>query len=215
MQAVYSEQHRDLGGGYGVTYESAPFHPGTFATFAPWRNAAQHVDLMRTIRHTVPVGVLLRERGAGEVKARRDGQPVVRYRLSPTDVEHVRVGVEAAAQILEAAGARRIFSAHSKDVGYEPGKSRRAQFVADMDACGWGPGQCVFMSFHIMGSARMGGSPAHSACNPSGETWEVKDLYVGDGSTFPTASGVNPMVSIEATAHLIARQLAGRLEQRD
>ncbi len=211
MQAVYSEQHRDLGGGYGVTYESAPFHPGTLATFAPWRNAADHADLMRTLRHTVPVGVLLRDHGGGEVKVRRDGQPVVHYRLSQIDVEHVRVGVEAAARILEAAGAQRVFSAHSRWTCYEPGKGHLSRFLAAMDSCGWGPGRCVFISFHIMGSARMGGSPARSACNPSGETWDVKDLYVGDGSTFPTASGVNPMISIEATAHLIARQLVERL----
>jgi choline dehydrogenase-like flavoprotein len=66
-------------------------------------------------------------------------------------------------------------------------------------------------SFHIMGSARMGGSPATSACNPHGETWEVRDLYVCDGSSFPTASGVNPQISIQAIAHMNARALAARL----
>ena len=62
-----------------------------------------------------------------------------------------------------------------------------------------------------MGSARMGGSPAGSACNPLGETWEARDLLVCDGSSFPTASGVNPMVSIEAIAHMNASALAERL----
>ena len=57
----------------------------------------------------------------------------------------------------------------------------------------------------------MGGSPADSACNPMGEAWEVRDLVVCDGSAFPTASGVNPMVSIEAIAHMNARGLAARL----
>jgi choline dehydrogenase-like flavoprotein len=62
-----------------------------------------------------------------------------------------------------------------------------------------------------MGSTRMGGSPDDSACNPVGETWDVRDLVVCDGSAFPTASGVNPMVSIEAIAHMNARGLAARL----
>ena len=40
----------------------------------------------------------------------------------------------------------------------------------------------------------------------------MRDLIVADGSAFPTASGVNPMVTIEATAHLNARRLAERLQ---
>ena len=62
-----------------------------------------------------------------------------------------------------------------------------------------------------MGSARMGGSPDLSAAGPTGETWEVPNLVVADGSAFPTASGVNPMITLEAIAHLNARRLAERL----
>ena len=76
---------------------------------------------------------------------------------------------------------------------------------------GWRAGRCVFYSFHIMGSARIGPSPATSACSEDGETWEVRDLVVADGSTFPTASGVNPMISIMATAQVVASRLARRL----
>ena len=85
------------------------------------------------------------------------------------------------------------------------------QFNRDADAAGYGAGQCSFASFHIIGSARMGGSPATSACNPQGETWDVRDLVVCDASCFPSASGVNPMISIESIAHMNARALAGRL----
>jgi choline dehydrogenase-like flavoprotein len=36
-------------------------------------------------------------------------------------------------------------------------------------------------------------------------------LYVLDGSSFPSASGVNPQISIQAIAHMGARGLAARL----
>jgi choline dehydrogenase-like flavoprotein len=83
--------------------------------------------------------------------------------------------------------------------------------MAAADACGWRRGRCVLHSFHIMGTARMGGSPSSSACDPTGRTWDVRDLYVCDASTFPTASGVNPMIAIEAIAHMNAAQIALRL----
>jgi long-chain-alcohol oxidase len=124
----------------------------------------------------------------------------------------VRRGVDGAAQILEAAGAQRIFSSHSQLVAYEPRRNGgRDDFMRAADSCGWNTGRCTYGSFHIMGSARMGGSPETSACNPRGETWEVRNLFVCDGSAFPTASGVNPMISIEAIAHMNASALAASL----
>lgn len=212
MQAIYSDQHRDLdGSGYGVKYETAAFHPSLFAAFAPWRSAAQYAELAGGIGRAGLVGVLLRERGGGEVKVGRDGEPVARYRLSDEDTRHVRTGLDGAAQILEAAGARRIVSAHSRLVSYEPARGSREAFLAGADACGYAAGRCVFFSFHLMGSARMGGSRDRSACGPEGETWDARNLVVCDGSTFPTASGVNPMISIEAIAHMNASALAARL----
>ena len=83
--------------------------------------------------------------------------------------------------------------------------------MAAADAAGYGAGRCALGSFHIMGSARMGGTPASSVCDPTGQTWEVRDLYVCDGSTFPTASGVNPQISIQAIAHMNASGLAAKL----
>jgi choline dehydrogenase-like flavoprotein len=104
-----------------------------------------------------------------------------------------------------------VFSSHAKWVGYDISTGSRARFMADADAAGYGAGQCTLNSFHIMGSARMGGSPATSACDPTGQTWEVRGLYVLDGSSFPSASGVNPQISIQAIAHMGARGLAARL----
>jgi choline dehydrogenase-like flavoprotein len=211
MQALYSDQHRDLNGGYGLKYETAANHPHLFIAFSPWRGSREHYGLMEGLSNSVPMGVLLRDRDGGEVRVGRDGEPIVRYKLSAFDTAHVRTGIDGAAQIHEAAGARRIFSSQNRWVSYEPGRGSREAFMRDADAAGYGAGQLMLGSFHIMGSARMGGSPATSACDPNGQTWDVRDLYVFDGSAFPTASGVNPQVSIQAIAHMGARRLAARL----
>jgi long-chain-alcohol oxidase len=212
MQAIYSDQHRFLDDGYGVKYETAAIHPSLLVVFSPWRGSREHARIMGALPNSVPIGVLLRDRDGGEVRVDRQGNPVVRYGLSDYDVRHVRRGVAGAAEIHEAAGAQRIFSSHSRDVSYAPGREgSRERFLSDADACGWDAGHCTYGSFHIMGSARMGGSPETSACNPRGETWEVRDLYVCDASAFPTASGVNPMISIESIAHMNAAGIADAL----
>jgi choline dehydrogenase-like flavoprotein len=212
LAATFSYRDMDMDGGYGVMYEHVAIPPSILLSFSPWRGARHHADLMQALPYTGGLAILLRDHGMGEVRAGRDGLPVVRYRLAPQDVEHMRRGLRGAATAVEAMGARRIYSSHSEWVAYEPGRDGDVdRFCREADACGWGAGQAQMTSFHIMGSARMGGSPNDSVCDPTGQVWSTPDLYVCDGSAFPTASGVNPMVTIEAIAHMNARGIAARL----
>jgi len=209
MQAIYSDQHRHLTGNYGVKYETTALQPVIAMAVMPWREPRDFRVLMSQLKNTSAIGVLLRDRGAGRVTIDREGHPVSSYSLSDFDRRHMQIGFRGAAEILESAGARRIYSPHAKLCCYEPEKNGSIEtFVRDMDAAGWGNAQVALFSFHIMGTARMGDSPGFSATNPDGETWEVKNLYVMDGSSFPSASGVNPMISIAAIAHRNAAVLA-------
>jgi len=202
MQAIYSDEHRFLTGNYGVKYETTALQPVIAVAVLPWRGAEQYRSLLGKLSNTTAIGVLLRDRDGGRVTLDREGNPVTQYRLSEFDRGHLRKGFIGATRILEAAGARQIFSPHAKWCAYEPGRSGSLEsFTQAMDAAGWDSGQLALFSFHIMGSARMGGSAKTSATNPEGETWEVRDLFVMDGASFPSASGVNPMISIEAIAH--------------
>jgi choline dehydrogenase-like flavoprotein len=40
--------------------------------------------------------------------------------------------------------------------------------------------------------------------------WDVSGLFVGDGSAFPTPSGVNPQITIYGIAHMMAGGIAAR-----
>jgi len=211
MQAIYSDQHRNLTGNYGVKYETTALQPVIAMAVMPWREPQDFRARMAQLKNTSAIGVLLRDRGAGRVTIDREGHPVSSYSLSDFDRRHMQLGFRGAAEILENAGARRIYSPHAKLCSYQPGKSGSIEsFVKDMDAAGWDNAQLAMFSFHIMGTARMGDSAGASATNPNGETWEVKNLYVMDGSSFPSASGVNPMISIEAIAHRNATLLGAR-----
>jgi choline dehydrogenase-like flavoprotein len=69
------------------------------------------------------------------------------------------------------------------------------------------PNGFALLSAHQMSSCRMAGSARLGAVKPNGETYEVKNLYVADASVLPTASGVNPMLTIMTMAHWIAQGL--------
>jgi long-chain-alcohol oxidase len=211
MQAIYSDEHRFLTGNYGVKYETTALQPVIGAAVLPWREPAHYRNILRQLSNTVGIGVLLRDRDGGHVTIDPQGHPVAHFALSDFDRLHLRQGFINAAKILEAAGARLIFSPHAKWCSYEPGRGTLASFTASMDSAGWDAGRVALFSFHIMGTARLGGSRKTSATNPEGETWEVRNLFVMDGSSFPTASGVNPMITIEAIAHRNASALAARL----
>ena len=56
-----------------------------------------------------------------------------------------------------------------------------------------------------MGTARIAADPRQGACAPDGSVYGTRDLYVADGSLFPTSVGVNPMMTIIAFSKQIAR----------
>jgi long-chain-alcohol oxidase len=213
LQSIHVDEFTDLdGNGYGVRIQSAPLLPAFFVSFAPWEGAAHHAELFAALSHMTVFGMTVRDRDAGEVRVGRDGEPIVRYKLPPETGSHLQRGVEAAAELLETIGAERVFSSHARYVGYDPGRSGdRRRFMSEIDAAGWGQGRVQLTGFHLLGSCRIGGAPASSACGPEGETWEVRNLVVCDGSAFPSASGVNPSFSIQSLSHMNARRLAERL----
>lgn len=53
---------------------------------------------------------------------------------------------------------------------------------------------------HLMGTARMGAKPATSVVNADCRSWDIPNLWVCDGSVFPTSGGVNPSLTIQAIA---------------
>lgn len=67
------------------------------------------------------------------------------------------------------------------------------------------PGNAPCASAHQMGTCRMGVSEETSVVNGRGKVWETEGLYVADSSVFPSASGVNPMITVMALADWIAR----------
>ncbi len=208
LQTRYSEQLADLEGGYGVRFETAPVHFALPASGFGWESAAQFKQDVSRLGHLSIVGVLLRDRDAGRVETSREGRPRVHYELSGFDLAHVRRGLTGAAQVLAAAGATELFSLHTPPARARPGGSGWVErYGAAMDGRGYRYCRMSYITFHQMASCAMGADPARSVVGETGESHEVRGLYVADGSAFPTSCGVNPMITIMAIADHVARAI--------
>ena len=60
---------------------------------------------------------------------------------------------------------------------------------------------------HLMGGCRMGSDPRDSVTNADGRCWDIPNLWVCDGSLFPTSGGVNPSMTIYALAARVADRM--------
>jgi len=206
QQVRYSDQFADQDDGYGVKFEVLPMHFALPASAFGWEGPAEHKAELRRLGHMSIVGLLLRDRDPGHVVTGRDGRPRVHYELSPFDQRHVRVGLRNAAQLLAQQGATELFSVQQPPARVKPGQPGWLDaFQRDMDARGYDRCRMALITFHQMASCTMGKDRGASVVGETGESHDVKDLYVADASAFVTSSGVNPMITIMALADHIAR----------
>ena len=212
LQTRYSDQFADAGDGYGVKFETAPVHFALPASGFGWESALRHREDIARLAHVSIIGILLRDRDAGRVAVSRDGRPRVFYELSHHDVANVRRGLIGAAQVLAAAGATELFSLQTppaRALTSEP--EWLAQFADGLDRRGYTKCRMSYITFHQMASCAMGADRTRSVVGETGESHDVRGLYVADASAFPTSSGVNPMITIMAIADHVAR---GMIERR-
>ena len=189
---------------HGFWVEAAPAHPGLFAFTVPWIDGASHKDFMkRYYTHTTATIVLLREWGSGSVVVDSHGSPIVGYALDKRDKENLMKGMVATGRILAAAGAEEIWTAHNSPVRVGSGRVTESdldRFESEVKEAGIESNRISLFSAHLMGSCRMSIDPRLGPTNPTGELHEVENLFVADGSIFPTTPAVNPMISIMAMA---------------
>jgi choline dehydrogenase-like flavoprotein len=63
---------------------------------------------------------------------------------------------------------------------------------------------------HLVGAARMGNDPSTSVVDKFGRTHDIPNLFVCDGSIFPTQGSANPGLTIQALAARTADYLIGQ-----
>jgi choline dehydrogenase-like flavoprotein len=132
---------------------------------------------------------------------------VVRWSLGD-DVDRrlfVRGNVELA-RLHRAAGAEEIVTFHADPVRWREGEDFD-EFVERIERASYEPNDVAIFTAHQLCSCRMGSDPSSSVADGRGQLHDTKGVWIGDASAFPTAPGVNPMISIMSLAHRTAGQI--------
>ncbi len=205
----------------GYVVESAPGHPGLLALALPWEGTDRHAGIMDRIRWCGPLIAVSEDGGSGRVRATASGGARVDYDLDTTGVATLRHALGSMARLARAAGARELVAVGTPPhwhgpTGFAAGGEERAfaAFLDRLQRFDFGPNRGTIFSAHQMGTVRMGADPAGHPCDPDGRVRRagrggsistIPGLYVADASLFPTAIGVNPMLTVMALARRVAR----------
>src|SRR3954451_892453 len=109
--ALQCDEHTRIVDDHGFVVEGVQYAPAITGTAIPWGSGAKHKELMSQVKYGGSFIARVREFGGGSVTLGPDGEGVPAYSVEdPRDVEILQRGIEAAARIHEAAGAREIIS---------------------------------------------------------------------------------------------------------
>jgi choline dehydrogenase-like flavoprotein len=208
--AVFDEEIRYWDGvtqGYFVHLEDAILETFTGTPELFWAALPLGQMNLRKLKHAATAGCMIRDRSQGSVKWQGEGRlPEITYELAESDRALFVTGARELSRIYFAAGAHTVYPLMNPMM--EPARSldeALLQLPDDLPAQRLNP-----YGSHPQSTCRMSADAKRGVCKPSGETHEVQNLFVADGSIFPNAVGVNPQITILAMATGIARDLARR-----
>lgn len=213
-QSVYSDHFLDTmppDGPMGFKLEAPPVHPILAAITLPGHGSA-HAGMMREFANLHVLIALLRdgfhdESPGGVVRLRDDATPVLDYPLTPYVWNGVRRAFRAMAEIQFAAGATRVMPIHGNGVAFDS----FAQARGAIETFALAPLATPVVSAHVMGGCPLGPDERRAVVDAGGRHHQLGNLYVVDGSLFPTSIGANPQLSIYAFAARISAGIAQSL----
>ncbi len=209
VQSALSDHYADIDEGCGFLIEATGVMPGLSSGALPWTNGEEHKRIMASLRWIAPFITVARDHGSGEVVLDELGRALMRWDFD--DEVDLRLAVRAhveLARLQEAAGATEIITAHLEEHRWRRGEDFEA-FLAELENASYAPNDVACFSAHQMGTCRMGSDPQTSVADGRGELHDTEGVWIGDASAFPTAPGVNPMVTIMSLAHRTAAAING------
>mgnify|MGYP002700119210 FL=1 len=213
-QSIYSDHFQwQTEGDMGFKLEVPPMQPVMGAqimglhgfkladTLKDLSSMQSTIALMRDGFHEESVG--------GTVELDHGGKPVLDYPVTDYMWNGLRKAHSKMAELQFAAGAKSVMPLHHD-----------ATFYSNMKDCQQAintlPAELHrhrLLTAHLMGGCSMGEDAKESVVNSQGRFHQADNLYVIDGSVFPTSIGANPQLSIYALALKQASALVKTIKQ--
>jgi choline dehydrogenase-like flavoprotein len=177
-------------------------HPVGTATMVPGYGAA-HRALMERYPHLGVLTAMIHDLTPGEVRPKGKLGLSIEYWPDEADRAELSLGMWACAKALFAAGAQRVLIPFRTPRMLEPGDD--LQWLKTMPI---EKGELDVVAVHPMSSVPMGDDPKRAPVGSDGKHHHVHNLWVADGSLFPSSIGVPPQLSIYAMGLHVGRSLA-------
>lgn len=226
LTSVSTEFENLDGNSHGVKLEATNMLPSSWLIWLDWNGGLQYKLDAARLRHMTGYISMARDKATGRVYPDPvDGRVKFEYHPSRMAKEHIMTGVLALAKIQFVQGAQEIFTSipgmrtfvrgtTSEETGEGINDEEFRAWLDEVEKKGFPSPESVFVSAHQMGTCRMSAASKDGVVDPKGRVWGTQGLYVTDASVFPSASGVNPMVTNMAIADWISTEIANRMESR-
>lgn len=197
----------------GYALESMAAEPEYVAVMSP--GTPEHtLTMVQSFRHLAGFGVMLVDTPDPNNRLTIDagGEPVITYQISAADKARFREGIAEAIRVMFQGGAREVYLPTLERIV----QSTQATTVQPLvltniqqaenaaKALQFIPNETILTSAHMQATDKMGASALDSVVGRDFHVWGTRDLFVVDGSVFPTSIGANPMQSIYTFAKMFA-----------
>lgn len=201
MQSVWSDHFEKE----GITLMNA-FPPVSILAGAMPGIGAEFMHRARQMGHLSTFGGIVHDEGGGRLWRIPGREPLLTYRMAPRDRARFLRGMELIATTFFEAGAREVYLPLYGAPGLRSMDELKTLLGKRI------PSRLIeSVTYHPLGSARMGRDPGGSVVDEHGQAHDLPGLYVADGSVLPTSLGVNSQLPIMAVATKIAWGLRDRL----
>ncbi|KAL2786939.1 hypothetical protein BJX66DRAFT_311978 [Aspergillus keveii] len=231
LTAVVKEFENLDGRGHGAKIETTVTMPPLFLPIFPWRSGLEYKLFCAKLSAMTSYIAVTRDRDSGRVYPDPvDGRIRVAYTPSAFDRKSAVEAMIASAKIAYISGAREFHVSYADMPPFcrsEEGKTKdpdeeginntelqkwiiqfRQLSPLDIEKAG-------YASAHQMGTCRMASTASKGVVGPECQVWGTQGLYVMDASVFPSASGVNPMLTNMAIADWASRNLSEKIRAEE
>jgi choline dehydrogenase-like flavoprotein len=180
-------------------------HPMLFASLTP-SFGIEHRRIMKLYSQFAILGVLLHDSSSGRVYVSKNGESRISYALNEDDKRELMHGIKKSTEILFEAGAKEVVLPY-----VEGAYIKSKNDIRMIDHLNIIKNRTNIISVHPQSTCPMGEDKRRSVVDSFCRFHGIENLYISDGSVFPTSIGVPPQITIMALATRAAGHIAKRL----